>query len=166
MAGLGINIGWLLSQTVNFFILLALLYLVAYKPILKMLDARSRKIKESLDQAENTKTQMTPVEEEVKKRLDAATKQEMEILSQANKSADEIRNKILENAKHEAEAIIARVQINIKEERKMALEQMREEVADLIVQASSKVINRTLDKKAHLDIINNALDEIDTLKLK
>ena len=51
MEGLGISIPTLIAQVVNFVVLLVILYFFAYKPIMKMLDDRPRKIKESLDEA-------------------------------------------------------------------------------------------------------------------
>ena len=52
MEALGINLGYLISQIVNFTLLAVLLYFVAYKPILRMLDQRSARIKQGLEDAE------------------------------------------------------------------------------------------------------------------
>jgi F-type H+-transporting ATPase subunit b len=52
LEALGINLGYLISQIVNFTLLAVLLYFVAYKPILRMLDERSARIKKGLDDAE------------------------------------------------------------------------------------------------------------------
>ena len=52
MEGLGINLPLLIAQLINFGILLILLRLVAYKPVMKMLDQRSTKVKESMDEVE------------------------------------------------------------------------------------------------------------------
>jgi len=67
--GLGINLPTLLAQVVNFAILLGLLYLVAYKPIMRILDERSRKIRESMEQTELIKQQAERAREEVKEQL-------------------------------------------------------------------------------------------------
>ena len=48
MEGLGINLPTLIAQVINFVVLFGLLYLVAYKPLLRMLDERSRRVKESM----------------------------------------------------------------------------------------------------------------------
>ena len=45
---LGVSLPTLIAQIVNFVILFGLLYLVAYKPIMRMLDERSQKVKESM----------------------------------------------------------------------------------------------------------------------
>ncbi len=68
LAGLGISLPTLLAQIVNFVILFGLLYLVAYKPIMRILDERSRKVKESMEQTEYIKQQAARAEEEYEKR--------------------------------------------------------------------------------------------------
>jgi F-type H+-transporting ATPase subunit b len=66
---LGINTGVLITQVVTFIILLVVLRFVAYKPLMRMLDERSQKVKESMEQAEAVKEQSANAEEEVKKQL-------------------------------------------------------------------------------------------------
>jgi F-type H+-transporting ATPase subunit b len=55
IASLGISLPTLLAQIVNFVILFGLLYLVAYKPVMRMLDERSKRTRESMEQAEYIK---------------------------------------------------------------------------------------------------------------
>jgi len=55
IAGLGINLPTLLAQVVNVAILLVVLYFVAYKPVMRMLDERSNRVKESMEQADAVK---------------------------------------------------------------------------------------------------------------
>lgn len=57
MEGLGIVPATLLAQVINFVVLFGVLTFLAYKPILKMFDERSKKIKESIDQTEQIKLQ-------------------------------------------------------------------------------------------------------------
>ena len=68
MEGLGINLPLLLAQVINFLLLFGLLYLFAYKPILRMFDERSQRIKESMDETEAIKEQAARAEEEGRKR--------------------------------------------------------------------------------------------------
>ena len=62
MEGLGINLPTLIAQIVSFVILFGLLSLVAYKPLMKILDERSNKVKESMEQAEYVKEQAAHAE--------------------------------------------------------------------------------------------------------
>ena len=162
--GLGISVPILLSQTVSFLILFGLLYLVAYKPVIKILDERSKRIKESIEQADQVKARLAPVEEDIKKRLQAAAQEEEDIIIRANRAADEIRNKALQNANEEAVTITNKAKAEAAEERQIDIDQMRQEIADLVIRAAGKVIGESLDRQAHLEIINKVLDEMSTIK--
>jgi len=164
LANLGINVPMLLAQIINFIILFGLLYLVAYKPIMRMLDERSRKIKESMEQTEHIKQQAERAEEEAKKRIDAAAKEGQEAVARAVRTGEEVKREAQQQAKQEAEALIARAQSEIQRERDEAIDDLRKEFADITIAAAGKVIDRTLDKKAHREIIEKVLDESTTLK--
>jgi F-type H+-transporting ATPase subunit b len=97
--GLGINIPLIIAQVINFFILLGLLYLVAYKPVLRMFNERANRIKESMEQTEQIKHSAEHAEEEVKKRLAEAGREGQELISKAARTGEEIRKKALEDAK-------------------------------------------------------------------
>jgi F-type H+-transporting ATPase subunit b len=164
MEGLGINLPSLLAQIVNFGILFGILYLVAYKPIIRMLDERSRKIKESVEQTEVIKEQAARAETEVKKRLDAAVREGQGIIAKAEKTGEEVRQQARQEARQEAESIIARARAEIKRERDEAIDDLRKEFADLAVLAAGKVIERSLDKETHRELIDKVLDESATLR--
>ena len=164
MEGLGINVPTLIAQIVNVLILLGILYLVAYKPVMRMLDERSRRIKESMAQADAIKEQAVRAEEEVKKQLEAASKEGEKRIVQAVKMGEEMKQKAQQEARKEAEALMSRAKTEIQRERDGAIDELRKEFADLTVLAAGKVIDRTLDKKAHRQIIDKVLEESTTLK--
>ena len=164
MEGLGINLPSLLAQLVNFAILLGLLYLVAYKPIMRMLDERSRRIKQSMEQTEYIKQQVARAEEEFKKQIEAAGKQGQEIVDRAVKTGEELRQKAQQEAKKEAENLIARARAEIRRERDEVIDELRGEFADLTILAASKVIERSVDEEAHRQLIDKVLEESPTLK--
>ena len=164
MEGLGINLPTLLAQIVNFVILLGLLYLVAYKPIIRMFDERSRRIKESMEQTEFIKEQAAHAEEEVKKQLEAAGRQGQEIIARAAKTEEGIRRSAQQRAEQEAESFLARARVEVQRERDEAIDELRKEFADLTILAAGKVIDRSLDKQAHRQLIDKVLRESTTLK--
>ncbi|MDP2916985.1 MAG: F0F1 ATP synthase subunit B [Dehalococcoidia bacterium] len=164
MEGLGINLPVLISQLVNFIILFVLLYVVAYKPIMRMFDERSRKIKESMEQTELIKQQAMNAEQEVKKQIEAASKQGQEMIARATRTGEEMRQKAQEQAKLDADALIAKARVEIKAERDDAIDQLRKEFADLTILAAGKVIGESLDKEAHRQLIDKVLKESTTLK--
>jgi F-type H+-transporting ATPase subunit b len=164
IGSLGINGSTLIAQLINVIILFGLLYLVAYKPIMRMLDERSNKIKESMENTEYIKQQAERAEGEAAKRIEAAAKEGQEAIARAMRTGEEVRQEAQQKAKVEAEALIARARSEIQRERDEAIEQLREGFADITIEAAGKVIDRTLDKKAHRDIIDKVLKESTTLK--
>ncbi|MEE8413242.1 MAG: F0F1 ATP synthase subunit B [Dehalococcoidales bacterium] len=164
MEGLGINVSTLIAQLINFTVLLVLLYLVAYKPILKIFDERSNRIKESIEQTESIKEQAASSEASAKKQIEAASKEGQEMVARAVKAGDEIRQKAKEEAKPEAEALISKARVEIQRERDEAIDELRKEVAELTISAAEKVIEQQLDKEAHRQLIDKVLAESEVLK--
>ena len=164
LAGLGINLPTLLAQIINFAILLGLMYLVAYKPIMRMFDERSRKIKESMEQTEFIKEQAAQAEEKVKKQLEAAGRQGQEVIARAVRTGEEVRQEAQQEARRDAESLIIRARMEIQRERDDAIDELRRKFADLTILAAGKVIDRSLDKEAHRRLIDKVLKESTTLK--
>jgi len=156
---LGIDLPQLLAFVINFFLLLGLLTLVLYKPITRMLDERAGKIKESLDQAERMKEEMARAEESVKAQIEAGRKEGMAIVAQASQTGNRLKEEARAEARKEAEALIARARAEIAMEREESFNQLRREFADLAVLAAEKVIEQSLDKKAHQQLIDKVLQE-------
>jgi F-type H+-transporting ATPase subunit b len=166
MEGLGINLPTLLAQIVNFVILLVLLYIFAYKPFMNMLDQRSNRIKESLSEADKVKEQAVKAEEDFKKRLEVSSKEGQEVIARAIRTGEEARQRAQQEAKQEAQALVERARVEIQRERDEAIGELRQEFADLTIVAAEKVIEKSLDKQAHQQIIEKVLEESATLKPK
>ena len=164
MEGLGISLPTLLAQLINFAILLGLMYLVAYRPIMRMFDERSRKIKESMEQTEFIKEEAAHAEEEAEKRIEAASKEGQEMVARAVRTGEEVRQQAQQEAKQDAETLIARARTEIQRERDEAIDELRKEFADLTIMAAEKVIDRSLDKEAHRQLIDKVLEESEPFK--
>jgi len=164
MEGLGISLSTLLAQIVNFVILLVLMYLVAYRPIMRMFDERSRKIKESMEKTEFINEQATRAEEEAENRINAAGKEGQEMVARAMRTGEEMRQQSQQEARQDAETLINRARTEIQRERDDAIDELRKEFADLAIKAAEKVIDRSLDKEAHRQLIDKVLKESTTLK--
>ena len=92
MEALGINISGLLTQIISFSILVGILYSFLYKPILKMLDNRSNKIKESLSKATEVQAQSEETETAIQAKLAEANKASQDILSKARETASKLHD--------------------------------------------------------------------------
>lgn len=164
MEGLGISLPILLAQVINFAILLILLYFAAYKPIIRMLDQRSTKIKESMEQTELIRQQAARTEEEVRAQLEAARKEGQNIIAQATQIGDRLKEEAKKEARQEAESLIAKARTEIRRERDEAIDELRKEFVDVAVTAAEKVIKETLDKEKHRRLIEEVLKESTAFK--
>ncbi len=159
MEELGINIPSLLVFLVNFAILLVILYFFAYKPILKMLDQRSERIRESLEAAEQAKQQAAESEARTQEHLQEARREGQKLLEQARALAEKFREDEMAKAREEAEAFIARARQEIQQERDGAVEEVKRHFAVLAIQAAERVIGQSLDARSHRELIVQVLEE-------
>ena len=164
MEALGINLGYLISQIVNFTLLAVLLYFVAYKPILRMLDERSARIKQGLDDAEQASRRAAEMEQEFEQRLAEARKEGQEIVAQATQMSEKARQEILETAREEARAQVEKAKEEISRERELAMSELRQQVADLSLNISEKVIGEAMDQQRQRDLIAEFLEQTEELK--
>ena len=160
MEDIGISLSGLVAQLVNFFILFGLLFLVLYKPVMRMLKERSDRIKEGMEQAEQVKERMAETEQQVKKQLEAARKEGQNILAQAGQIGEQLKEAARQEARQEAEAIVVRARVEIERERDAAIDELRRQFSDLAIMAAEKVINETLDKEKHRQLIDEVLEQV------
>lgn len=159
MEALGINVGGLIAQLVNFSILVLLLALFAYKPIVKMLDERAAKIKDSLERAEQIKQESDEAQDAINKQIGEARREGQSIIASANQVGERMKEEAREAARGEAEIILERARAEIQSERDAAIQDLRSQFADLTILAAERVINKSLDKEAHRDLIQQTLEE-------
>jgi F-type H+-transporting ATPase subunit b len=164
LESLGINLGYLLSQIVNFTILAVLLYFVAYKPILRMLDERSARIKKGLEDAEEASRRAAEMEQEFDQRMAEARKEGQEIIAQATQMSEKARQEILEKARAESRAQIEKAKDEIARERELAMSELRQQVADLSLTISEKVIGASLDDQRQRQLIAEFLQQTEELQ--
>ncbi len=164
MEALGINLGYIISQIVNFTLLALLLYFVAYKPILRMLDERSARIKKGLEDAELASKRAAEMEQEFERRMGEARKEGQEIIAQATQMSEKARQDILDKAREESRAQVERAKEEITRERELAMAELRQQVADLSLLISEKVIGATLDEQRQRQLIAEFLEQTEELR--
>ena len=159
MGDLGLNIPSLIAFLVNFVILLVILYLFAYKPILRLMDQRTDKIREGLEAAETARQEMAKSQADTQRALNEARIEGQKLIEQARDMAERYRTEERDRARQEAEAIIARARDDIIRERDAAIQEVRSHFADLAIAAAEQIIERSLDRDAHSQLIAGVLNE-------
>lgn len=159
MEALGFHWPSLVVYLVNFTILLFILYRVGYKPILRILDQRAERIRGSLEEAERIRKESEERQADMQKEVDQARQEGQVLIQQARDMADRYREEERQRAREEAGAFIAKARSDIQRERDNAIDEVRQQFADLAITAAERVIERSLDKDAHREIIEKVLDE-------
>ena len=163
MDKLGLHIPSLIVYLVNFLLLLGILYLFAYKRILNMMDQRSQRIKESLEAADRARADAASAQEEMKKQMDASRRESAVLLEEARRAADRFREEERVRAQLEVQAFIEKARADIRRERDVAVDEVRQHFADLAITAAERVISRSLDRRAHKELIEQVLKESEEL---
>jgi len=159
MGAIGIEWNVLLAQLINFGILFGLLFGVLYKPMRRMFDERSARIKASMEQAEGIKEQMAQTQEQVREQLEAARREGQAILARATQMGEQLKEEAKQEAKQEAAAIVVMARAEIERERDAAIAQLRNQFVDLAIAAAEKVVSKTLDREKHRQMIEEVLEQ-------
>ena len=161
---LGIHFPSLAIFLVNFLLLLALLYLFAYKPILRLMDQRADRIRESLEAADRAREDAASSQQAIQEQITEARREGQRIMDQTREAADRFRTEEMDKARQEAEAFVERARADIQRERDSALEEVRTSFCDLAITAAERVIRRSLDRQAHEELITQVLEEGESLR--
>ena len=156
---LGIHFPSLAIYLVNFLIVLVLLYLFAYKPILKLMDQRADRIRESLEAADLARQEAASSQEVIQEQINEARREGQRIMDQTREAADRFRTGEMDKARQEAEAFVERAKADIARERDTAIQEVRTSFGDLAITAAERVIRSSLDRTAHESLINQVLEE-------
>lgn len=161
MDKLGINVTWLLAQVINFGLLLFLLWAIAYKPVLKMLNERKQKIQESLEYAESVKKQAAEQQKEFEQRIAEARREAQAAAAIAAQAGEKEREAILAQARADARKLVEQAKEQIEHERKQMLAELRQEVVQLSLLAAQKAVSQSLDEQAHRRLVADFLAQAD-----
>ena len=155
------SLGLFFWQTLLFIALVFLLWRYAWKPILKAINDREEGIKNALAAAEDAKKEMQNVTADSEKLLQEA-RAEREIML---KEAREIKDKIVADAKElaqvEGDKLIKQAQATIESEKKAAVSDIKNQVAELSVGIAEKIIKEQLaNKNKQLKMVDEMLNDI------
>ena len=159
MTDLGFNVPSLIVFVVNFLLLLGVLYLFAYKPILRVMDQRADRIKESLEAADRAREEAARSQANTQDQLSDARAQSQHLIDQARDAAERYRESELARAHQERDAFLARAREDIQRERDASIQEIRSHFAGLAISAAEKVIERSIDRNVHGELIERVLQE-------
>jgi F-type H+-transporting ATPase subunit b len=145
LEALGINLGYVFVQLLNFGIIFVVLRAWVYKPITKMLSERREKIAQGLEDARIAAEARANAEAEAEKIIAEAQTKASEIVREATARAEEVNKEVKADAEKEAAEIRKDALADIEEERNQLLGEVRGQIAALAMAATQKLVGEALD---------------------
>jgi F-type H+-transporting ATPase subunit b len=153
--------GLMIWTIVCFLIALFVLKRYAFGPIQGAIDARRERIRESLDEADRAREEARALLEEHRRLIAQAKSQAEDVLAEARKQSDAQRERVREETEADRQRRLEDTKRQIDAETQRALEQIRTEVAELAMIATSKVTGKVLDRDDHRKLIEDAISDLD-----
>ncbi len=140
----GVDLPHLSAQIISFAIVCALLYRLAYRPVLAMLDARRTQIAQGLANADQIKAELAAIEQKRQEVLSAARDEATRLLADARDAGQRITAQETARAHASAERILRQAQDAAAHEHARMLAELQGEVGRLVVQTTAAVAGRVL----------------------
>ncbi len=153
--------GLMIWTLVCFLITLFVLKKYAFGPIQSMLDERRDRIRRAIEEAEKARAEARSLLEEHRALIAQARGQGEEILADARKVADAQRQRVKEETEVDRQRRLEETKRQIEAETHRALQQIRAEVAELTLIATTKVTGKVLDDADHRRLIDDAIKDLD-----
>lgn len=159
MEALGIQWANLIFQIIAFIILIWLLNKYAFGPVIRTLDARTERIRESMSTAEQIERDMAETQRRNQEILDEARREAQGIVTRSREAGEELLTRAREEATLQRERELERARQQIRAETEQAKDELRREVANLAVTAASRIVRQELDPAKHVQLIEQTLAE-------
>ena len=163
LEALGVNFKMVIIQAVGFLFLLLLLKKFLFGKIKDMIKARADEIKDTYKKSEDDRTEAGKLKESYQKKVLDAEKQAEEKIQAAVVNAKELSDGIVSKSHTDAEDIMSKARLNIDLERKKALAEVRNQVIDLTVYASARLIQQSINHDTAERLVDDVISEVEKL---
>ncbi|GAB1463146.1 F0F1 ATP synthase subunit B [Pedobacter sp.] len=156
------EIGLLVWNTIAFLVLVFLLGKFAWKPIMKGISDREKSIDEALNKAELARQEMARLSSQNEELMKQAREERDQILKEAKSLKDGIVNEAKNQAQAEGAKLIEKARIEIENQKKAALAELKGQVSALSLDIAERVLRTQLDDKAkQQELVNNLLKDVE-----
>jgi F-type H+-transporting ATPase subunit b len=130
----------------------------AWKPLLHIIEEREKSIRDSVEGAEKAKNESAALLAQHQELLREGGRQREEIVKKALADAEQLKADLSAKARAEADALIQRAKDQIEREKRLAIQELRGQVADLAVQAAGKIVQSSLTPEAQRKLVNEFVE--------
>ena len=150
----------LLAQAVVMIVFVAICWRYIYPPILSVMQEREKRISDGLEAAKKADASLEEAKLAFDKELNQAKAEAADILEKANNRASQIVSDASLKAETEAEKIMMSASASIENETNKAKEELRQQMSDIIIDTTQKILGDEISKEKHEDILKKAAEEL------
>lgn len=149
------DINWTLnvSTLVLFLIFAAVLAKFAWKPLLQLIEEREKSVRDAVQGAEKASADAQALLERHKELIREAGRERDEVMKRAAKEAEQLKADLATRARAESDQIVQRARDQIGREKTLALQEIRNQVADIAVEAAAKIVTSSLTPEAQKKLV-------------
>lgn len=151
----------ILSQAVSFLLLWWILRRLAWRPLLTALDTRRARIEEEFRQIGQSKAELARLQEDYSRRLAAIEDEARTKIQQAIIEGKKVASEIQEQARAQSSAVLTKSKEAVEMELAKAKVTLRNDVAQMTVEAVERILRRKLDAKADRELVDQILSELE-----
>ena len=154
------NTGLIVWTLITFGLVLLVLKKWAWGPLLAALDQRETRIREALEQADKARAEAQRAAEENEATLARAQVEAQAVIGKAREDAERIAREVRERAEADAQQLIEQARRTIDQARNQALQELRQQTAELAILAAGQLLETNLDDERNRKIANDFIDRM------
>jgi F-type H+-transporting ATPase subunit b len=157
---LSVDTTLLLSTAVLFALFAWVLGRFAWGPLLRIVDDREKGIRDAVGAAEKAAAEAKELLAQHQEMLRGAGREREEILARALKEAEAARVDLVGKARSDSEHIVERAREQIERDKTQAIAELRGQVADIAVEAASKIVKSSLTPEAQKKLVDDYITSL------
>ena len=162
LAQIGIDFQTIILQALGFLVVLLVLWKFVFGRIGGLLEERQQEITSRMEKLEADQSELDRLNAETRQRLNEIETEGQAKIQAAIDEGNAERQRILDQARQEASAELERARAEIQREKDEAILELRGTVAEIAIDAASKIIDQTLDAEKHQHIIDESINRLPT----
>ena len=153
--------GWtFLAQICNLMIQLVIFKKLLLNPVKKVIAERKAKADSQIADAEKLRTEAEAMKTEYEQNLQNARTEANQIVAAAQKTATARSEELLGEARAQAAALKQKAEADIAQERKKAVNEVKDEIGGMAMEIASKVVEREIKEADHQDLIDEFIKNV------
>jgi F-type H+-transporting ATPase subunit b len=157
---LSLDVTLLWSTLILFALFAWVLGKFAWGPLLRIVEDREKNIRTSVESAERAAAEARDLLEKHQEMLRGAGREREEILAKALKEAEAARVELVDKARSDSEHIVERAREQIDREKTEAIAELRGQVADIAVEAASKIVKSSLTPEVQKKLVDDYISSL------